>query len=176
MTKAVASSQVKHAAARKAAQLQQKQQQLALQAQQRVPLQPGGLVSPLDGTSPAGILPGGLGAYPLEAGARGPGSLAGLDAGRPQVNATNQSALAPNGDINQTVTNQNTYENKYYNIITSPYGVGGGYANPNFPSYGGWGSGFPYGQQTVIDPTTGALMVRNESGFIGWVKRLFRGY
>jgi len=70
----------------------------------------------------------GLNGYPVETG-MAPGSLAALNGGGggPQVNATNQSALAPNGDINQSVTNTNHYENKYYNVSTTTapyYGVG----------------------------------------------------
>lgn len=166
------------AAAKAAAAAQAKAQaaQTAQLQQQQLALRPGALTSPYDGTAPAL----GLGGYPLEAGT-GPGSLAGM-AGNPQVNATNQSALAPNGDINQTVTNENKYENKYYNIITSTtpqYGVGGGYYNP---AYGQgqtpWGmqQGYGNGQQCFIDPYTGVMMCRQEGGIIGWIKSLFRGY
>jgi hypothetical protein len=154
-------------------------QQAALLKSQQATLGMPGLVSPYDGTTPFPGLAANGTQYPLEAGTM-PGSLAGLDAGRPQVNATNQSALAPNGDITQNVTNDNTYTNKYYNIITSPYGVGGGMYNPAFPTYGGWGGWgapvSPYGQQAFVDPTTGALIVHDDGGIIGWLKRLFRGY
>lgn len=117
--------------------------------------------SPYDGTSPLGM--GGLAARPLTA----------MEGGaRPQLNATNQSALAPNGDINQTVTNQNHYTNRYYNIITSPmYGYGGGF----YGATSGYGMG-PWGSSSFVDPQTGVWYTRNEGGVMGWLKRLFRGY
>ena len=127
----------------------------------KLPLKPhvpnAALVSPYDGTSPLAM--------------NGLRPLAGMDGtARPQLNATNQSALAPNGDINQTVTNQNHYTNRYYNIITSPnYGYGGGFFGA-VPGYG------PYGANSFIDPQTGVWYTRNESGVMGWLKRLFRGY
>ena len=117
----------------------------------------------------------GLNGYPVETG-MAPGSLAALNGGgsTPQVNATNQSALAPNGDINQTVTNSNHYENKYYNVSTTTapyYGVGGGaYLNGST----GWGN--PSASNSYVDPRTGVLYVRQETGIVGWFKRLLRGY
>ncbi len=143
---------------KKAAQLAaQKQQQLALHRQQ---LAAQGLVSPFDGTTPN------------MAALRAQG-LTGAAAARPQLNATNQSALAPNGDINQSVTNTNHYTNRYYNIITSPmYGYGGGFYGAA-PGFGGVG---PWGPPGFVDPHTGVWYTRNEGGFVGWVKRLFRGY
>jgi len=152
---------ISKAAAQQAAALQQ-QQQLAMQRAQmgQVAGTPGaGLVSPYDGTTAAPM----LGGYPLEAGVR-PASLAGLDAGRPQINATNQTAIAPNGTVNQTVTNENTYENKYYNIITTPRG---GFLG---------GAGLGYGSNSYVDPQTGVMYVQNQGGITGWLKRLFRGY
>ena len=117
---AVAKAQKAQAAAAKAAALRQLQPQ-----PQTLGMTPG-LVSPYDGSVPTGGFTGG---YPLEAGVQ-PGSLGALNSGRPQVNATNQSALAPNGDVNQQVTNTNTYENKYYSIVTAPQpGLFGSYGN-----------------------------------------------
>jgi hypothetical protein len=95
-----------------------------------------------------------------------------LSGGRPQLNATNQTALAPNGNVNQTVTNSNQYVNKYYNIIVPHGGL--------FGSIGGVGGLFGGGIGTpgnsFIDPKTGVLYVQQETGFVGWLKRLFRGY
>lgn len=149
---------VKKTAAQQAALAARQQQQLAMQRAQLTQGAPG-LVSPYDGSMPVNPA---LRGYPLEAGI-GPASLAGLDAGRPQVNATNQSALAPNGDINQSVTNENRYENKYYNIITAPHG---GFL-------GGMGLGF--GSNCYVDPRTGAMYCQ-KGGIVSWIKRLFRGY
>ena len=118
----------------------------------------------------------GLNGYPVDSG-MAPGSLAALGTGgsKPQVNATNQSALAPNGSINQSVTNANSYTNKYYNIVTAPqmpyYGVGGG---AYLPGSNGWGS--PLSNNSFVDPQTGVLYVRQETGIVGWFKRLLRGY
>jgi hypothetical protein len=153
---------------------QRQQQQLALQQQQQLAMQQAqlaqggtpGLVSPYDGTTPMGMQPT-MGGYPIEAGMQ-PASLAGLNGGRPQVNATNQSALAPNGDVNQAVTNENRYENKYYNIVTMPQaGMYGGT---------GWAGGSAYGSNCYVDPRTGVMYCQREGGFTGWLKRLFRGY
>lgn len=133
-----------------------------------------GLVSPYDGTSP---VPGmGIMSDPT-------GGLLG-SSGRPvpQVNANSQNALATNGDINQTVSNENTYKNVYNYYVASPYGYGGVYNS----AYSGWGTG--YGQQLGmpgaggfngnynVDPYTGALVYKQRGGVIGWLQRLFRGY
>jgi hypothetical protein len=130
-------------------------------------------VSPYDGTTPIGA--GGLGGYPVEAGTM-PGSLGGLDAGRPQTNATNQSALATNGNINQDVKNENSYHNTYLNIIASPYGYGGVMNQASMGwgagTYGWNGMGTPY----TIDPATGQVYDQKKDGIIGWFQRLFRGY
>ena len=160
-----------------AAMLAQQQQQLAMQRQLAQGGQ-AGLQSPYDGSTPYGTpMPAAIGGYPLEAGVR-PASLAGLDGGRPQVNATNQSALAPNGDVNQQVTNENRYENKYYNIVTMPqgYGVGGGVWGGVGVGVGGLGYGSPYGSNCFVDPMSGVMYCQRETGFFGWLKSLFRGY
>ena len=127
------------------------------------------LASPYDGTTPTGNVP-----------IVGPSNgtsvpqLTGLSgSGRPQVNATNQTALAPNGDVNQVVTNENQYTNKYYNIIV-PTNTGGlfggiGGASGLFGSWNTPGNSF-------VDPKTGVLYVQKETGITGWFKRLFRGY
>ncbi len=154
-----------------------------------------GLVSPYDGTTP-GFAPGATAGYPL-AGGLASGAYPGVGSPQPQVNATNQSALAPNGNVNQTVTNENKYETKYINIIASPFGMGygaapfagayqGTWGMPTAPGFGagfgnpygalGHGTGFPYGERVYVDPSTGALMVQHEKGITGWFKRLFRGY
>jgi hypothetical protein len=117
-------------------------------------------VSPYDGSSP---VPGLAGGYPV-----GTGSVPG--AGTPQVNATNQNALAPGGTINQTVTNSNSYEARYVNLMMAPYGLGSSFS----PFGNNWGGVDP--SNVVIDPQTGAMYVRNEGGVFGWIKRLFRGY
>ena len=85
------------------------------------------------------------------------------------MNATNQSALAPNGDVNQNVTN----ENNYYNIIMPSSPFGRFFHGTGLGGVGGWGG---YGQQPTIDPATGAYYVQRESGVLGWLKRLVRGY
>jgi hypothetical protein len=103
------------------------------------------------------------GGYPI-------GSGTGLGTGgAPQVNATNQNALAPGGTINQTVTNQNSYEARYVNLMMAPYGLGS-----TFSPWGNYGAMDP--SRVAIDPQTGAMYVRNEGGVLGWIKRLFRGY
>jgi hypothetical protein len=147
---AAARAKAQAAARAKAAQAQQ--QQLAMQ---RAQLGQAGLVSPYDGSNPYGFPATGAVTAPT-------GGLAGT--GRPQVNATNQSALAPHGDVNQHVTN----ENNYYNIIMPS-------RSPFHRFFGGLGIG-GYGQQPMIDPATGAYLVQRESGIIGWLKRLVRGY
>lgn len=122
---------------------------------QKLPMAPRPLTSPLDGTSPLGL---------------GMSGLAGANGGRvPQVNATNQSALAPNGDINQSVTNNNNYENRYYNIISLP--------QSGYNAWGGWGmlGGLGAGQ-TYVDPMTGVMYARRQPGLLGWLKSLLRGY
>jgi hypothetical protein len=126
---------------------------------QRLGLTGGIPVSPYDGSSP---VPGTYGGYPVTGGVPGVG-------GAPQVNATNQNALAPGGTINQTVTNQNTYEARYVNLMMAPSGFG-----MNYSPWGGYGGINP--SNVVMDPVTGAMYVRNEGGIVGWFKRLFRGY
>jgi len=100
--------------------------------------------------------------------------LTGLSGGSgPQVNATNQTALAPNGDVNQSVSNSNQYTNKYYNIIVPNSTLGG------LSGWGGLGQTLGSWNQpgnSFIDPKTGVLYVQKETGITGWFKRLFRGY
>lgn len=143
-------------------------------------------ISPYDGTSPV-LGPGaGLGGMPLGAGqlsgAYGeqlpigagslmggmvPGGLGGQGSTTaPQINATNQTALAPNGDVSQQVTNQNQYTNRYYNIIV-PNGALGGLGG-----LGGWNQP----GNSFIDPQTGVLYVQQSTGILGWFKRLFQGF
>jgi hypothetical protein len=126
------------------------------------------VTSPLDGTSPslgtaltgnAGLAAGTGYGVPTLTGTGGTGTT-------PQVNATNQTALAPNGDVNQSVTNQNQYTNKYYNIIV-PNGVFGGVGNLG-GILGNQGNAF-------IDPQTGVLYVQKDNGILGWFRRLFSG-
>ena len=147
-----------------------KQQQLA---QQAMPPQVA-LASPYDGTTPAigtPILgtPAVGGSVPQLTGIGGTGQT-------PQVNATNQTALAPNGDVNQSVTNSNQYSNRFYNIILptggmlSPYGGYGMLGTT--PGLGSWNTP----GNSFIDPQTGVLYVQKEQGFMGWLKSLFRGY
>ena len=126
--------------------------------------------SPLDGTSPS------LGTAALtgQAGYAGYGvpTLTGTGASgsTPQTNATNQTALAQNGDVNQTVTNQNQYTNKYYNIIV-PNSVFGGVGNlGNLGGVFGSNAG-----NAFIDPQTGVLYMQKDNSVIGWFKRLFSG-
>lgn len=130
------------------------------------------LASPYDGTNPevAGMpimgLPTG-GAVP---------QLTGLSGGRPQVNATNQTALAPNGNVNQTVTNSNSYVNKYYNIVVPHQGgllggIGGAFSGAS-GVFGSWNTP----GNSFVDPKTGVLYVQEQKGFMGWLKSLFRGY
>lgn len=127
------------------------------------------LASPYDGTNPAGGMPI-LGA-PAVGGAVP--QLTGLGSGgRPQVNATNQTAIAPNGDVNQVVTNENQYTNKFYNIVVPHSGglLGG------LGGAGGLLGGWNTPGNSFIDPKTGVLYVQQETGIVGWFKRLFRGY
>lgn len=126
------------------------------------------LASPYDGTNPAGGMP--IMGTPI--GGAVP-QLTGLSGGRPQVNATNQTAFAPNGDVNQSVTNSNQYTNKYYNIVV-PHGYGG--VGGAFGGLGGMFGGWNTPGNSFIDPKTGVLYVQQEQGFTGWLKRLFRGY
>ena len=133
------------------------------------------LASPYDGTQP-GVQPG-LG-MPIMGPTGGVvPQLTGLGSGgRPQVNATNQTAFAPNGNVNQTVTNSNSYTNKYYNIVV-PHsgglfgGVGGAWGGVG-GLFGGWNTP----GNSFIDTKTGVLYVQESKGFTGWLKRLFRGY
>ena len=135
-----------------------RQQQLL--AQQAAAQQQAALTSPYDGTSPTTT---GMGVP----------QLTGLTGGAhgPQVNLTNQTALAPNGDVNQVVTNQNQYTNKYYNIIVPSSGA----------LFGGWGGagglfgGSGIGGNAFVDPQTGVLYVQRSTGITGWIKRLFGG-
>lgn len=146
----------------------------------------GALASPYDGTIPTAL---GTSAVPTLTGlGLGTGGLQG--AGR-QVNATNQTAYAPNGNVNQTVTNENQFTNKYYNIIV-PNGIMGGLGGVGMLGgygYGGYGQGFGstpmFGNQmgnwnmpgnTFVDPSTGVMYVQKDTGIIGWFKRLFRGW
>jgi len=119
--------------------------------------------SPYDGTSPTMGMPimGSTGQVP---------QLSGLPGGSPQLNATNQTAIAHAGDVNQVVTNENT--NKYYNIIV-PHGGGllGGIGGAG-GLFGGWNTP----GNSFVDPKTGVLYVQQETGITGWFKRLFRGY
>ena len=133
------------------------------------------LASPYDGTNPAGAMPisgmpmGGMpmtGAVPQLTGLPGAG-------GRPQVNATNQTALAPNGNVNQSVTNSNQYTNKYYNIVV-PNGYGG--VGGSIGGLGGLFGSWNTPGNSFIDPQTGVLYVQEDKGISGWFKRLFRGY
>ncbi|MCW2926861.1 MAG: hypothetical protein JWM86_829 [Thermoleophilia bacterium] len=136
------------------------------------------LASPYDGTNPALGMPvtGPAGPYGgIAAGlpTGGVPQLTGLTGGRgPQVNATNQTAFAPNGNVNQVVTNSNQYTNKYYNIVVPTHGGG---------LFGGIGGASALGSwntpgNSFVDPKTGVLYVQKDQGFGGWLKRLFRGY
>jgi hypothetical protein len=136
---------------------------LAAQAQQTLPS--AALASPYDGTTPVSGMPiaGATGMVP---------QLTGLSGGQPQVNATNQTAYAANGDVNQVVTNENNYTNRYYNIVVPNSGglfSGWGGVSNLFGSWNTPGNSF-------IDPQTGVLYVQKETGITGWFKRLFRGY
>jgi len=138
-------------------------------AQQSLPAT--ALASPYDGTTP------GVGTPIMGTPYGSPPQLTGLGStGGPQVNATNQTAIAPNGDVNQSVTNSNQYTNKYYNIIVpSAYGGIGGYGGVGAGLGAGLGSWNQPGN-SFIDPKTGVLYVQQETGIVGWFKRLFRGY
>ncbi len=126
------------------------------------------LASPYDATLPTTLgNTGTVGTVPTLTG------LTGGSGSSPQVNATNQTALAPNGDVNQTVTNSNQYSNKFYNIVVpNGYGAYGSAWGGVGSLFGGWGST----GNSFVDPKTGVLYVQQETGFIGWLKRLFRGY
>ena len=135
------------------------------------------VTSPYDGTSPSLVQPGPGAPNGIIAGDSGYGvpTLTGATGSTPQVNATNQTAIAPNGDVNQSVTNQNQYTNKYYNIIV-PNGAYGGVGNLFGGSGGGLGGLFGSGGgNAFIDPKTGVLYVQRDTGFMGWMKRLFSG-
>lgn len=129
------------------------------------------LASPYDGTNPAGGMPimgapGMSGAVP---------QLTGLSSGGRQVNATNQTAFAPNGNVNQVVTNENQYTNKYYNIVVPHQGgLFGGLGGIGGAGglFGGWNTP----GNSFVDPKTGVLYVQRDTGITGWFKRLFRGY
>jgi hypothetical protein len=133
------------------------------------------LASPYDGTNPAGAGMG-MPIMGMPTGGAVP-QLTGLGgAGRPQVNATNQTALAPNGNVNQTVTNSNSYTNKYYNIVVPHQGglfggIGGAFGGAG-NLFGSWNTP----GNSFVDPKTGVLYVQEQKGFMGWLKGLFRGY
>lgn len=130
------------------------------------------LASPYDGTTPALGQTMGYGtADPTMTGLTP--QLTGLGAAgasSPQINATNQTAYAPNGDVNQVVTNDNT--NRYYNIIVPNHGLFGGAWNGVSNLFGGWNQP----GNTFVDPATGVMYVQKDTGIVGWFKRLFRGY
>lgn len=134
--------------------------------QQQLPMT--ALASPYDGTTPVSGMP--------IMGASTPGAVPALtglgNGGRPQVNATNQTAIAPNGNVNQVVTNENSYTNKFYNIVVPHQGgvFGGLFGSGSL--FGGWNTP----GNSFIDPKTGVLYVQQETGITGWFKRLFRGY
>lgn len=132
------------------------------------------VTSPLDGTSSSlgtAALTGaaGYGASGYGASGYGVPNLTGVGSGAPQTNATNQTALAPNGDVNQSVTNQNQYTNKYYNIIV-PNSALGGVGNIGLGGMFGGGQG-----NAFIDPQTGVLYVQKDNSVLGWFRRLFSG-
>jgi hypothetical protein len=129
------------------------------------------LASPYDGTQPGVGMP----IMGMPTGSAVP-QLTGLSGGRPQVNATNQTALAPNGNVNQTVTNSNTYTNKYYNIVVPHQGGLFGGVGGALGGVGGLFGGWNTPGNSFVDPKTGVLYVQEEKGFTGWLKRLFRGY
>ncbi|MCW2920815.1 MAG: hypothetical protein JWL76_689 [Thermoleophilia bacterium] len=135
------------------------------------------LASPYDGTNPAGAgMATGMPIMGLPNGSAVP-QLTGLGSGgHPQVNATNQTALAPNGNVNQTVTNSNSYTNKYYNIVVPQQGglfggIGGAFSGAG-NLFGSWNTP----GNSFVDPKTGVLYVQEQKGFMGWLKGLFRGY
>ena len=143
----------------------------AAQQQQQLPSM--ALASPYDGTTPST-----LGTNTLNGSLTGGTvpQLTGLAGTSPQLNATNQTAFAPNGDVNQVVTNDNQYTNKYYNIIVPNSGglfggIGGAFGGASglFSSWNQPGNSF-------LDPATGVLYVQKDTGITGWFKRLFRGY
>ena len=126
------------------------------------------LASPYDGTNPAlgGTPIMGTGTTPIMGAAQ-----AGMQAGRPQVNATNQTALAPNGTSTRrsrtrtsTPTSTTTSSSRTPASVGSGGGIGG--------MFGGWNQP----GNSFIDPKTGVLYVQKDTGIGGWFKRLFRGY
>ena len=125
------------------------------------------LVSPYDGTVPTSL--GTASPYAGQV-----PNLTGLGSGGDgtgrQLNATNQSAYAPNGNVNQNVTNENSYTNKYYNIIVPNSGLGG--LGGVSSLFGGWNQP----GNSFVDPQTGVLYIQKDTGITGWFKRLFRGY
>lgn len=127
------------------------------------------LASPYDGTTPTttGIVTPGTG-YGIPTLTGQPNLYPGTGTGQsPQVNATNQTAIAPNGDVNQHVVNENQYTNRYYNIIV-PNGALGG--------WGGLGSvlgSWNQPRQSFIDPQTGVMYMQKDTGITGWFRRLF---
>jgi hypothetical protein len=153
------------------------QQAPTLAQQQSLPMT--ALASPYDGTNPAGGVPvtgvpvggvpGGFGGQvPQLTGLAGAG-------GHPQVNATNQTAIAPGGTVNQTVSNENTYSNRYYNIVVPNGGLFGGIGG-GIGGVGGLLGSWNTPGNSFIDPKTGVLYVQQDHGITGWFKRLFRGY
>ena len=150
----------------KAVKAAQAQQLRAAQAQQLGMANPGVLgygqaMQPGFGVDPGAGIP---------AGVSGQGKT-------PQVNATNQSALAPNGTVNQEVSNANTYEHKFYNIFQ---GGGGAYPLGAGGAFGGVLGGFGGGCGQCgggYDPYSGAAYCQPQrGGIIGWIQKLFRGY
>ena len=131
------------------------------------------LASPYDGTTPTGGMPilgpSTHGAVPALTGL-------GQTGGRPQVNATNQTAIAPNGNVNQVVTNENTYTNKFYNIVVPHHGGLFGGLSGAFGGVGGLFGSWNTPGNSFVDPQTGVLYVQKDTGITGWFKRLFRGY
>lgn len=136
-------------------------------AQAQLPMN--ALVSPYDGTVPTT-----LGTASPYVGSQVPtltGLGAGADGSGRQLNATNQTAYAPNGNVNQNVVNENQYTNKYYNIIVPGSGLGSALGGVG-GLFGGWNTP----GNSFIDPQTGVLYVQKDTGITGWFKRLFRGY
>lgn len=89
----------------------------------------------------------------------------------PQVNATNQSAVANNGTVNQSVSNTNTYNNNYYNF----YGIQGS-PGASFPMSAYNNSGYMYGGLGAMGGFGLLGGGINSGGVTGWLQRLFRGF